>query len=275
MFGPKSNYLFAQNIDERARLERQFELMGEDLGLWFGEALRLAGLDAGGPWSALDLGCGEGQFARELARRHPGARVTGMDVDPAAIAAAVANRGDVTNVEFAVHDAREPLPAGSTYDVVVMWMVLLYLPDKAGTLAQVAAATRSGGTLLLCNVPDEPVRFSHPVVAELMEAATEVAGRFGAVGLEGRLPAHLEAAGFADLTTAVLRYPLGGGTASGQRWWAHWLTTIAATRRAVVDVGGLMDGAEFDRRMALLAGAPTLREHGEWPFLVTLARRRA
>jgi hypothetical protein len=53
------------------------------------------------------------------------------------------------------------------------------------------------------------------------------------------------------------------------------LTTIAATRRAVVDVGALMEGAEFDRKVALLAEAPTLLEHGEWPFLVTLARRSA
>jgi len=43
----------------------------------------------------------------------------------------------------------------------------------------------------------------------------------------------------------------------------------------VVDVGGLMDGAEFDRNLAQLAEAPTLLEHGERPFLVTLARRSA
>ena len=274
-FGPNSNYLFAQNLDERARLERQFHLMKEDFDLWFGEALRLAGLDAGGDWSALDLGCGEGQFALELARRHPRARVTGLDVDATASATAVANSGAVGNVEFAVHDAREPLPAGSRYDAVVMWLVLLYLPDKAGALAQVAAAMRPGGALLLCNVPAESVRFSHPVATELMDASVEMARRFGAVGLEDHLAADLEAAGFADVTTALLRYPLGGGTASGQRWWAHWLSTAAATRRAVVDVGGLMDGAEFDRKVALLAEAPTLLEHGEWPFLVTLARRGA
>jgi len=273
MFGPKSNYLYAQNNDERARLERQFHLFQEDFDLWFDEALRLAGLDAGGDWSALDLGCGEGQFARELARRHPRARVTGVDVDAAAIATAVANRGAVANVEFREHDAREPLPAGSTYDVVVMWLLLLYLPDKAAALAQVAAATRPGGALLLCNVPDKHVQFSHPLVGELIGAVNEIAARFGAVGIEGRLPGDLGAAGYADVTTAMLRYPLGGGTASGQRWWAHLLSTIAANRRAVVDVGGLMDGADYDRKVALLADAPTLLEHGEWPFLLTLARR--
>ncbi len=61
------------------------------------------------------------------------ARVKGVDVDAAAITAALANRDAVDNVEFSIHDAREPLPAGSRYDVVVMWMVLLYLPDKAAS----------------------------------------------------------------------------------------------------------------------------------------------
>jgi len=32
---------------------------------------------------------------------------------------------------------REPLNAGSSYDVVIMWLVLLYLPDKAGALTRV------------------------------------------------------------------------------------------------------------------------------------------
>jgi hypothetical protein len=43
----------------------------------------------------------------------------------------------------------------------------------------------------------------------------------------------------------------------------------------VVDYGGLLDGAEFDRLLGTLAAAPTLWVHGEWPFLLTLARRSA
>lgn len=54
----------------------------------------------------------------------------------------------------------------------------------------------------------------------------------------------------------------------GRRWWSHWLTTIAGTRGAAVDAAGLIDG------LRELADAPALLEHGEWPFLLTLARRR-
>jgi hypothetical protein len=40
-----------------------------------------------------------------------------------------------------------------------------------------------------------------------------------------------------------------------------------------VEVGALMDGAEFDRKLEQLAVESMLRHSGRWDFLVTLARR--
>jgi SAM-dependent methyltransferase len=278
LFGPHSNYFFDRNADERQRLEHQFHLLCEDFDLWFDEALRIGGLStdpSGAAWSMLDLGCGEGQFTRRVARRYPGATVVGMDVDRAAVEAA--SRDAAANVRFLVHDAREPLPPvldrGAAFDIAVMWMVLLYLPDKKGALANVAGALAPGGVLLLCNQPSQAVRFSHPVATELIAASLEMGRRFGILGLEASLDSALEETGFEDIATVSLAYPVGGATSCGQRWWAHLLTTVAASRRAVVEVGGLMDGAEFDRKLELLAAEPMLRHSGRWDFLVALARR--
>ena len=281
LFGAHSNYFFDRNADERQRLENQFHLFGEDFDRWFDEALRMGGLsmDPGGAaWRMLDLGCGEGQFTRRTADRYPNATFVGADVDRAAVEAA--SRGAAGNIEFLVHDAREPLPqapvldGGAAFDVAVMWMVLLYLPDRTGALANVARAVSPGGVVLLCNQADDGVRFSHPAATELIEATFEMGRRFGILMSETSLDAPLEETGFVDVTTVTLEYPLGGATSWGQRWWAHLLTTLAATRRAVVDVGRLMDGAEFDRKLDLLAAEPMLRHSGHWDFLVTVARRR-
>ncbi len=223
-------------------------------------------------WSVLEVGCGEGQFACEIAERYPNARVVGVDVDSAAIEAASRRSAAIDHVEFAVHDARLPLPAGD-FAVAVSWLVLMYLPDKRSSLAHVAAALQPGRVLLLCNQPDQPAQFSHPVAAELLAAGMEMAGRFGIIGIEDGLVADLEAAGFGDVVTVALEYPLGGATSLGQRWWAHLLATTASMRRAVVDVGRLTDGAEFDRKVELLAGESMLRHSGTWRFLVTLARK--
>jgi SAM-dependent methyltransferase len=72
--GRPSSYVLGQNVDDRNRLQNQFGLLREDFLAWFGEALRRAGLP-GEPeraaCSVLDVGCGEGQYAQEIARQYP------------------------------------------------------------------------------------------------------------------------------------------------------------------------------------------------------------
>jgi hypothetical protein len=155
-----------------------------------------------------------------------------------------------------------------------MWMVLLYLPDKRDALANLARAVAPGGVVLLCNQPDHGIRFNHPVMTEVVEATFEMARRFDLLLSVASLVPALDDAGFEHVTSVTLEYPLGGATSAGQRWWAHLLATVAGTRRAVVEVGHVMDGSDFDRKIDLLAAEPMLRHSGSWDFLLTLARRR-
>jgi SAM-dependent methyltransferase len=82
----------------------------------------------------LDLGCGTGLFARAAADR--GARVTGVDPDPAAVAAAAA---EVPEGSFAVGTAERP-PAGP-FEVVAAVQLLMHVVDPVVVLA---AAGRAG-----------------------------------------------------------------------------------------------------------------------------------
>jgi len=65
-----------------------------------------------------------------------------------------------TRKRFAVHEARQPLPADVVpedgFQAAVAWMVLLYLPDKHAALAHLVAAVAPGGVLISGSVPDEP-----------------------------------------------------------------------------------------------------------------------
>jgi SAM-dependent methyltransferase len=286
-----STYVFGRHVDDRERLRYQYDLLREDFDLWFDEALRLGGLATDpdrASWSVLDLGCGEGQFSWEIARRYPAAQVVGMDVNAAAIEAASAAGGAASaaggNVRFLVHDARQPIAAGrgggvragiaaAGFDVAVLWMVLFYLQDKLAALANVAAAVRPGGVLLLGNIPDEPLRLDHPAAAEIHAHGNEMMRRFGLYGLEPQLEPLLREAGFADVTTVELRYPVGGATSYGQRWLAHALMSFNAGREAVVDICRLMSATDYDRNVAALASESALRLSGETRFLVTVARR--
>jgi SAM-dependent methyltransferase len=105
--------------------------------------LHAAVLDAtavGPGTSVLDLGCGAGRFARAAADR--GARVTGIDTDPAAVALAAAA---VPGAAFAVADAIDPPPG--PFDVAAAVQLLGHVPDPvavlaaAGRAADVVAAT--------------------------------------------------------------------------------------------------------------------------------------
>ena len=106
----------------------------------WGTPLYRAVLDATGVGpgtTVLDLGCGSGLFARAAADR--GARVTGIDLDPPAVARAAA---EVPEGSFAVGDVHSPPPG--PFDVVAAVQLLMHVADPVAVLA---AAGRSGAVV--------------------------------------------------------------------------------------------------------------------------------
>lgn len=96
----------------------------------------------------LDVGCGDGDLAVELARR--GAMVVGLDASPAMIAAARARaeRGAMP-VTFATGTA-EALPfAPGSFDVVVAVTILCFVADGAPAFAEAARVLRPGGAFVI------------------------------------------------------------------------------------------------------------------------------
>lgn len=94
----------------------------------------------------LDIGCGNGALASDLARR--GSVVTGVDHDGAAIREA-RSRYAHTGARFVEADASR-LPPGP-FDVVILSNVLEHLDDRVAFLKSVVAA--SGAARVLVRVP--------------------------------------------------------------------------------------------------------------------------
>jgi SAM-dependent methyltransferase len=157
--------------------------------------------------TCVDLGCGGGHVARELAVRvGPLGRVIGIDFDPTVIELArqdTASAGPA-NVEFRVGDVTSLEPA--TYDVVYARFLLSHLEDPAKQVAIVAEALEPGGIVILEDVDFrgyfcDPQSAAHDRYVALYRQA--VRRRGGHPDLGPALPGLLRVAGFEDIDVAV------------------------------------------------------------------------
>jgi ubiquinone biosynthesis O-methyltransferase len=103
--------------------------------------------DVGGR-SVLDVGCGDGEFALELAKR--GAVVTGIDASAAMIDAAK-RRATQHNADiaFQVGMAEQlPFPA-ERFDIVTAITILCFVDDAGPVFREIARVLRPGGRLVI------------------------------------------------------------------------------------------------------------------------------
>jgi trans-aconitate 2-methyltransferase len=108
--------------------------------------------------SVVDLGCGTGELARELARRLPGSRVTGIDSSPAMLAKAQAQ--PLAGVDFRQGTVEEV--AGS-WDLVFSHAALHWTDDHETLIPRLFGLVRPGGQLAV-QVPANHKSPSHTCI---------------------------------------------------------------------------------------------------------------
>ena len=139
--GPYVRRLFA-TIADRYDFITVFLSLGRDAA-WKRRAADLAGVRSGG--SALDLACGTGDIAFELARR--GARVTGLDITPRMVQLARA-KATQAGTAFMVGDMMALPFAAERFDVVTTGYGLRNVPELAPAIDEIHRVLRPGGVLV-------------------------------------------------------------------------------------------------------------------------------
>jgi ubiquinone/menaquinone biosynthesis C-methylase UbiE len=110
-------------------------------------AVQLLGLIKPSPgWHYLDVGCGVGAAASEIAKGSD-LNVTGIDVDPKQIAEAQ-HRAPAKNVQFRLMDATGMDFRDGHFDIVATNMVTHHIPNWEKAFSEMVRVLRAGGYLI-------------------------------------------------------------------------------------------------------------------------------
>ncbi|MDD3312396.1 class I SAM-dependent methyltransferase [Pseudodesulfovibrio sp.] len=157
---------------------------------------------AGEPRRILEIGCGPGHIALELARH--GHDVTGIDISAEAIRVAgetagadplAGERGPLRYLVSSLEDFRDP----DGYDLAVFVGALHHFPDVPGALARVRGLLRPSGRLFVSEPSRRRVTRREAVLAHLVRTLLAEGGMYHQGGLaegwEARLEADIHAVG--------------------------------------------------------------------------------
>lgn len=215
------------------------QFMGRYSRLLAPQMADLGGVEGG--QRALDVGCGPGSLTAELVQRLGQEAVAAVDPSEPFVAAALARNPGV-NV---LRASAEELPfLDEAFDVVLAQLVVHFMSDPVGGLAEMSRVTRRGGVVAAC-VWDhaggqgplglfwEAARALDPSVAD----QSQLAG-----AREGHLGELFEAAGLHDVQETSLSADLEHATF--EEWWEPFT-------RGVGPAGAYVARLDADRQTAL------------------------
>lgn len=214
--GPNAEQIKYWNDLAGPRWAAQAEMLDRQIGPLGERTMERAGFAAGE--RVLDVGCGCGSTAIEIARRvGPSGRVVGIDLASPMldVAREAVRRAGAANVDLLNADAQTHRFAPASFDVLFSRFGVMFFADPRAAFANLREALRLGGRLaFLCwqALPLNPW-MAVPLAAVLQHVAPPAPPEPGAPGPfafadSGRVRGLLEGAGFAGVAFESLNEKL-------------------------------------------------------------------
>lgn len=200
--------------------------------------------------ACLDVGCGTGDVAFDLARRvGPEGRVVGLDMDDVRIDEGRREAGaKLANVEFRVADIRTVSDPTPEFDVVYSRFLLDHLAHPAEVLSTMYRMLKPDGKLV-AECIDHSGWYCYPALAafdravELVSEERKRTGGFPDIG--ARLPVLFLDAGLSDVRMSIFQHMELAGV------FKSWmLTSLTPDRAQWIVTLGIADEAEVEQVLA-------------------------
>jgi SAM-dependent methyltransferase len=238
-------YVLPKDFDEIRRLDFQHFLLRFGL-----QGNYLAPLQ--NPLSILDVGCGTGRWAMEMAALFPAANVFGVDLNaPEEVTMGYGLDRRPENYAFVSGNVLQALPfENSSFDYVHERLLVAAIPEQEWphVISEMVRVARAGGWVEMaeCGVPTD-----HPADSSFMRlwgTWIELCRRRGIDFTMGRsIGDRLKQAELRDVHMRQVNFPMGNyGGHVGRASATDCLAVGAALRQGVVGLG-VMSAEEYDR----------------------------
>ena len=192
------------------------------------------------PRSILDVGCGTGRWAREIAQTFPRAHVEGVDINPPPSGADATSAGGQGDFVFTPANVLEGLPfPDGTFDFTHMRLMFLAIPADRWefVVSELMRVTRPRGWIEL--VEAGPEEKGGPALDQLLAWGTEMLLRRGIDANFGRHVGELLVrARLTHVGTRNLAIPLGTwGERVGKMMEADFFSGIRALEGVIATMG--------------------------------------
>ncbi|HEY7848788.1 MAG TPA: methyltransferase domain-containing protein [Ktedonobacterales bacterium] len=237
-------YILPKDLDETNRLDFQQHMLRAFIG---GNYLA----SIGAPRDILDVGCGTGRWAMEMATEFPSANVIGVDVAPPAVVEGAPANPTADNYTFVQGNVLERLPfADNSFDFVHQRYLILAIPANRWpqVVAELRRVTRPGGWVELIET-ETPA--GAPALDQLAAWGKQLLSRRGIdMAMARQIGPLLAAGGATQVSARPLTIPVGKpGGRIGAMMVVDYLSALTAVRGPLAALG-IVSEATFDETMA-------------------------